>query len=450
MKRLILSLLALGLLVPFALCGADDTPPILEAGLGQKARSILTTLKGKGIRNVAVLKFLLGREGQEKFSDSLGTLNLLLARRLEVALIVKNFPAEGETIGIVEDASTVAAGIPGASHLSKEGLDKLFAAKYPLAWGKERVQPDAFIVGNGMISKDLKTLTIALHVIDAKTRKIEPVGEPFVVRLRPEHLSETGDSFTRGAFDGGQPQLTPEKAEVKLMQEADKVRKGEQKHPLQDAQKSPFKLEVLYDGVIQPVDFKDGQARIAEPDEKVKDVRVRYTRLDTSDRTFGLVLKVNGENTLFREKLPEIQSRAWLSFAADKGKFREVRGFQVTNEKVDGFRVASRAESKAREVYYGADVGTITMTVFAQHQGKKPATPADFDAKDEMLIRKTDLPRDDDKRSTFGKLQQALYSGLDRGLIVEGGEQLPGKINVIPFERDVVPVMSVTLHYYRK
>src|SRR5262245_25944279 len=97
MKRLILSLLALGLLVPFALC-ADDTPPILEAGLGQKARPILTTLKGKGVRNVAVLKFLLGREGQEKFTDSLGTLNLLLARRLEVALIVKNFPAEGETI----------------------------------------------------------------------------------------------------------------------------------------------------------------------------------------------------------------------------------------------------------------------------------------------------------------------------------------------------------------
>jgi hypothetical protein len=452
MKRLILSLLTLSVLVPLAL-PADEPQqaPILESALGKEAKGILNRLKEKGYKNVGVLKFMLAREGKGKVTDSLGTLNLLLARRLEMALIVKNDPSA--PIGIIEDPSAVAAKTEGASHLSEEGTAKLFGAKYPLAWGKESVQPDAFVVGLGVVSADLKTMTIGLQVIDKETRKIAPLGKEFVVRLRPEHLSETGESFTRGAFDGGATKMTSEEVEKKLVYDACKVRKGEEKHPLQmvenEKARPPFKLEVLYDNVVQPIEYREGQAWVAEPNEGQK-VVVRYTRLDTTDRTYGVVVKVNGENTLFREKLPDVQSRAWLSYKENKGKWHDLRGFQVSNDKVDGFRVASRAESKAREVYYGPAVGTITLTAFQELMGKKPPVPADYDAKDEMLIRKTELPKEAENRSTFATLQQELYKGLNRGLVTEGGEPSKQEIKIVSFQRDPIPVMSVTLHYYKK
>ncbi len=420
-----------------------DEPPTLEFGLGREASKILQQLRNKGYHNVGVLKFLLAREGQDKFSDSVGTLNLLLARRLEVALIVKNSPTE--PIGIIENASAVAERIPGATHLTREGLDKLFAAEYPLAWGKERVKPDALVVGSGMISQDLRTLTLGLHVLDAKTRKPQPLTRELVVRLRPEHLSETGDSFHRGAFDGGDAE--PDRREKALLEDARKVRQGERPHPVRDAE-APFTLQVLYDGKPQTVEIRDGQAWIAEPSEK-QEIVLRFTRQDSSDRVFGVVLKVNGENTLFREKLPDAQCRCWLNYPEDRGKAQDKEGFQVRNDKVEKFRVASRAESKEREVYYGSDVGTITLTVFPERRGKAPRPPRDFEQKDELLIRRSELPSKE-KPSTFAKLQQTLYQDLDRGLITEGGQVIESHIEVIPFQRDPTPVMTLTLHYYRK
>jgi hypothetical protein len=444
MRRWFTLLLILGSAAPLH---AQEVPT-LEMGLGREAREILKGLKADGIRNVGVLKFLLVREGGNKFSDSLGTLNTLLARRLEVALVVKNDPRN--PIGIIENASAVAEKIPGASHTSREGLEKLFAAEYPLAWGKDLVHPDAFLLGTGQVSSDLKTLTLSIMRVDAKNHKPRPVTKELVVRIRPEHLSEIGESFHRGAFDGGGLDPAPrdkEKRNELLLEEAKKVREKERPHPV-EATDAPFTLEVLYDDKVQPVEVRDGQAWIAEPNEGQK-VALRYTRRDRSDRTFGVVLKVNGENTLGREKLPDAQCRCWILGPQFTDKPITVLGFQISDTQRLNFRVASREESKQREVYYGNDVGMITMTVFPERKGKRPAPPRDFEHKDEQIIRRTELPTDKSKTSTFGQLQQELYAGLDRGLIVEGKAD-PSRVEVQPFEYDPTPVMTLTIRYYRK
>jgi hypothetical protein len=442
MKRLWIALLSLGLLAP-APARAEE-PPTLEFGLGREARKIIEHLNDKGYRTVGVLKFLLRRQGQDKFSDSLGPLNLLLARRLEVALVVKNDPKN--PVGIIEDASAVAATIPEASHLTREGLDKLFAAEYPLAWSKERVKPNALIVGDGMVSRDLRTLTLGIHLIDVRTHKLQTLDGEVVVRLRPEHLSEAGESFHRGAFDDGK--ADPARREQATVQEAQKVRKGDRPHPALD-DSAPFKLEVLYDGKVQPVEVREGQARIPEPAQG-QTVVLRYTRRDTSGRVFGVVIKVNGENTLFRQKLPDSRCRPWLSYPKEEGKPIDLRGFQVSDGMLEEFRVASREESKQREVDYGSDVGTISMTVFPELRDKKPAPALDFAKKDELLIQRSELPPSKEKPGTFAQLQSSLYAGVDRGLVVDGGKVEASKIEVIPFQRDPTPVMSLTLHYYRK
>src|SRR4051794_35954696 len=115
----------------------------LERQFVQQAPQLIRHLQDQGYKNVGVLKFLVARDG--KPSDNAGTLNLLLARRLELALILANAPKT--PVGIVENASAVAQTTPQASYLSKDDRPRLFAAKYPLAWGKQRVSPDAFVTG---------------------------------------------------------------------------------------------------------------------------------------------------------------------------------------------------------------------------------------------------------------------------------------------------------------
>src|SRR5207245_2565970 len=156
-----------------------------------------------------------------------------------------------------------------------------------------------------------------------------PLTRELIVRLRPEHLSETGESFHRGAFDGGDKELA--QLNQSLLQQARKVRQGEHRHPVLDSD-APFTLEVLYDGTVQPIAVRDGQAWTAEPSDG-QEVVIRFTRRDQSERVFAVALKVNGENTLFREKLPDAQCRCWLISPEDRGKPQDKGGFQVAEDR---------------------------------------------------------------------------------------------------------------------
>jgi hypothetical protein len=42
------------------------------------------------------------------------------------------------------------------------------------------------------------------------------------------------------------------------------------------------------------------------------------------------------------------------------------------------------------------------------------------------------------------------YDELDRGLLIEGSKVVESQIEVIRFDRDPTPVMTLTLHYYHK
>jgi hypothetical protein len=112
----------------------------IDAALLRQAPRVLGYLKEHGYRNVGVLKFRV-QKGDEPVSDRVGTLNLDLAARLEVALVLTTDIQA--PLGVIHDASTVAARIPGANHLTEPGRRALLGARYPLAWGGEQVEPDA-------------------------------------------------------------------------------------------------------------------------------------------------------------------------------------------------------------------------------------------------------------------------------------------------------------------
>jgi hypothetical protein len=422
---------------------AQEQPVSLERTLVRAAPAVIKHCQEKGYQNVGVLKFLTLKEGQKNFSDNAGTLNRTVAKQLEMGLILSNDARK--TVGIIEDASSIAAKTPGANHLTKEGRAKLFEPKYPLAWGKETVTADAFVTGTIGVSADLKTLKIQLFVFDKATNSLGLVGKELIAANDPRKLSEMGESFTRGAFDDGSVETKAErtKQEEKSLEKAAEVKEQKVKNPAQDSA-SPVKLEVLYNGKPVPVEFKDGKAFIPEPNVGQK-VTLKLTR--TGDKgIFGCVVKVNGENTLFREKFPDANCRKWLLFPETKDPV-EIVGFQKDETTSEEFRVLSKAESKAREIDYGADVGTITLTVFPELKGQPPRGDLTEETQSTKVLEKAQTP--EKKPDNFNALTAQLLEDANRGLIAEGNK-VGSKIEIVKFTADPSPIMSLTIVYYKK
>jgi hypothetical protein len=434
----------------------------LEGTLLDRAKGLVKHCQQNEYKKVGVLKFLVAMDGGE-FSDNLGTVNTLLARRLEVALVLANDPRN--PVELIEDASAVAARTPGANHRTPEGRRALFAAKYKLAWGdpKARVSPDAFLTGLVSVSKDLKTLRITFLSFDRKSNSLKPVpGVPdAVVANRAAALGEMGESFTvRGAFDDGKvdvkpkgknsapeakgkndpPADLPKDKDQPALQSAVNIRdqKGS-KHPAVDPN-APVKLTVLYNGQPVKIEVRGGKAFVPEPalGQRVEFVIAK----DATAQRYGIVLKVNGENTLDKQRLPDARCRMWV--LTKPGEAGTISGYQLGTDRLETFRVLSAPESKAREVNYGADVGTLTLTVFPE--GKAIAPDLSEDAAEKTAVAKAELPADPSK--SFDSLKAKLLEDANRGLIAEG-TQVEGKVEVVKFTPSTTPVMTLTVIYYR-
>ncbi len=274
----VIGLLWLGLL---SCCSQANAADELEAALIKEAPGILKSLKDAGYKNVGVLKFRV-KKGDEAATDRAGVLNMRLADKLELALILK--ANARDPIGVVKKASKVAATIEGASHLTAEGRTKLFNAEYPLAWGDTKVVPDAFLTGVAVITKDLKSMTVGIMSFDKQANEMKKLAQ-FDVGLDLEDLLDSGESYTlRGIFDSANMQMTNSErknkaseealtSSVNVKQETKDAKQATQSklHPLSpDNKDSPVRLEIRYDNQPQAFEFRDGAAFVLEPQEGQK------------------------------------------------------------------------------------------------------------------------------------------------------------------------------------
>jgi hypothetical protein len=430
----------LALLLP-SLAVAPARATDLDHALLRQAPGVLAFLCEHGHRNVGVLKFQV-QKGDGAPGDNAGLLNLDVAHRLEVALILANPPDQSKQLGILRDASSVAAGIKGANHLTEEGRRRLFTARYPLAWGKQDVEADAFVTGLVRVAADRRRLEVRLLVFGKDGKEPAEVAF-FSADSDLRSLGEAGESFLlRGGADG-EGKLVANKT----AQAAGQVTAGEQKHPLHNAN-APVALEIRYDDRPVRVRIRDGQAEVPEPAEgqKVSFVLRRTEKADPK-RSCGVVLKVNGENTLYRQRLPDVECRKWRLDPGDGPTV--IRGFQANGEDAGLFLVSSREESKANEFYYGADVGTITLVVFQEQKGgEEPLLDLSDAAEDLPAISRGLFPKEPPKN--LAALQAQLRSGtVDRGLIVQSKEKVHSGVVVVPFQPDPTPVLAATIRYYR-
>lgn len=471
LRLAVVCLMSLMLAGPTPVCAADSASASLDRALQEQAPEILKQLREKGYKNVGVLKFRI-KKGTDPVSDKVGTLNMFLADRLEVALILVNSNDPAKQIGIIKKASAKAAKIPGASHVTADGRAKLFTSEYPLAWGDSSVKPDAFLTGIAQVSADLKQITVGVLVFDASGGALTKVVPPFDAVTSPSLLGEVGESFTlRGAFDSAKPEIV----QAKVTEVAAKVKSSDASHPLADPA-TPVVLEIHYDGKPVPLEFRNGKAFVAEPREGQK-VMLILRRTEHAKGRLGVVVKVNGENTLNRQRLRDIDCRKWI---LDPGATpMKLAGYQLEQDTAEEFRVLSDAESSATEMSYGADVGMISLTVFREVGGealpeagpaKSPAIPQpeapkvakksepsstppsdlpDEAAEDLLALSRGIHPPSTPKNLAALKhqLREGSRTADTRGLIAQG-QVTASAVKKVQFTADPTPVLSAAINYY--
>lgn len=446
------TLALLGILTVTALLSEKTQADTIHQGLQKKIPEIIDYLNKHQLKTVGVLKFRVKKPGQ-KTTSSAGPLNSLLADRLEVGLILANPFDEDRQLNIIKDASAKAATIDNANHLNEAGRKAFFGPKFKLAWGNKSEPADAFLTGVVQVHDDNQSATVGILCFNKNKEQLERACDVFDVELDAEALGGIGESFLlRGAFDGGSTQLTfkdhQKKKQQQVLKAAARVKKQQVQFPLFDSN-APVKLEILYDGRPVSVEMRDGQAFVAEPRTGQK-VELALVRNRSAKGRFGIVLKVNGENTLYRQTVRDIDCTKWI--LSPDHRRTVVRGYQMQNNKAEKFTVLSQAESAKRAMDYGRQVGQIQLTVFQELKGTKPK-PSVLDEDEQDLIAMLRGVHPSDQPKNLGALKHQIRlagrkGSQTRGLIVQG-DQTANKVRTVKFKADPTPVMSATITYYK-
>jgi hypothetical protein len=433
--------------------GADSSGlKSLEEELLAQAPAILRYLEDKGYQHVGVLKFLI-QKGRRPARDDIGTLNTELATKLCLALGVRE-PNKDEKVVLLRDASAVAAQIEGASHTTPEGREKLFTGRYPLVWGAavSGVTSSAFLTGVATISPDRRTIDVLVQAFDSQG------GEPAIIkrfraRIDAEILRGIGEGYIhRGLPVAGADSTAA--AEETALESAAQVALRIENHPLLDPV-ALVALDVFYDGRLVKSEAIEGELRIVEPQEGQK-VRLVVRRQGRSRDRLAVVVQVNGENTLYRERKPAFDCAKWI-MEPDADRI-QIEGFQTDGQTRQDFRILSPAESRQSEVNYGGDVGLITLVVFRERQGEAPTPvllPQDqqFLADDVAAVKAGAFPEKPAKNVSAFKFQVRDLAKKSRGLATRGligeGEAAAHRIRDVTFAAEPVAVLTASLRYYR-
>ena len=431
-------LVALGTISGRAAGQTAAAPETIDRALAKHASQISLALRTHSYRNVGVLRFRV-KKGDGPISDRVGLLNQSLADRLEIALILANDVRD--PIGIIHDASAVAAEIPGANLLEPAGRRAFFQAKYPLAWGRSRVSADAFLTGVVLLPADKKTMTVSIEAFDARDNPVREVSR-FTASTDLPALVEAGESMmVRGGFDNDE------------IRQPGRASQSRTEHPLNDPS-APVALDVYYDNVRVPVDLRQNPPIVREPVEGQRIEFEVFKRRQDAAR-YGVVLLINGENSIEHERQSACECTKWL-LGPGASRVR-IRGYQTGKGDAEAFRVLSKAESRSQVVRFGQDIGMITLVVFRElgpapdgRPRRDQGPPIDPHEVNVAAISRASfpVPTPANPAALAVQLRASPAGPIDRGAIAPGDTiTAPAREVVVQFERD--PVMFATIRYYK-
>lgn len=445
-------LVAVGVLSAGTACDCRAAGGVdLPIALSRLADETLAACRDGSHANVGVLKFLAFKKAADQLAtpadmaDTIGVIHSLMARRLEVALILAN--DSSAPIGVIDDASAIASEIDGADFFTRAGRAKLFQRSYPLHWGDRQVTPDLFVTGLVRIDPRLTTATISLFRFSRKDLDLSPLGDDLVVKIGAELLPEIGESFSlsRGAFTGGTfkggadaPSDLPDDIDEASAGAAVDTRKGADKHPAVDPD-APVRVRLLYDGRQVEPSIEDGVARVSEPRSGQR-IELEIVKDSTPDR-YAVCVKVNGESTYRRSTVPDANCRKYLLLTP--GQVVRIEGYQIDDNRIERFEVLATDASAEREFDYGKQVGLISVTAFPEASSVSGVASPGGKALDAIAAAR--LPTE--KAASHARTKLAIMGYANRGLIVQGATK-GSQVVLQKFAAEKKPAMSLTLRYY--
>ena len=404
-----------------------------------QARDLIDYAVRHNWKTVGVLKFRV-YEDQARPNDAAGTLNRELADMLEASL--KNAAeAMGNQVHIVREATRRADGIRGANHLTPAGRKRLFEWPYPLytseeASGVKQSKVDGFFTGVAILSRDLRDWRIQVIGFGKTVEGLDGAAPAKTLPVDHDLKVAKGEVFQTRGLAGA-----PEAEEPRVV------------------------LDIYYDDVLQELkqDERTKEYFVPEPKKGQKVFFELYT--EGVNETLSAVVKVNGQNTWYREQLPAELCTKWI--LEPGAPHSRINGYiKEDDEHFEQFRVSSPSASRAREVDYGDDVGLISVTVFQERataaSPKTEEIPEDDErieagaiAEDDEMPKADAIPETDeipeDLQVTLRQLDRERQKELGfqtRGMI-EAGKVRSVDVREVSFKSDPNPILNMVIRYYQ-
>ena len=332
------------------------------------APKIVKYLKDHDVHTVGVVKFGV-KKGDQPASYNAGTLNMKMALKLEHALVMAN--DSKQPIAILQDVTT--EGSRSRGNLRKpQGRRALLDQVYPVAWGNDKKKPDMLLTGEVQLSKDMKTLAIAIRAFDhKKPDRLEDVMRLTGIKTDRDILASAGQSFVvarklkRGMDDSA-------------AEDAANRDQNSKDNPLQSPD-DPIKFEVIYDGspvTLEPDESSPGElkAKRSKTSQDAKEgQKVNFKITNTGKEKIGVVLAINARNTLFQEDLTQKAPGECSKWILDPGETYSIDGFYMSQDgkSVFPFRVLSDDESAKVEMA-PEHKGVFFLYVFREVRARLP------------------------------------------------------------------------------
>jgi hypothetical protein len=331
----------------------------IDDALIKKAPELAKSLESKGYKSAGVLKFMV-KAGKAAPSSNIGAMNLVMATRLENALI--HGADSAKPLTVVRNATQVAAASNSKFTIqTPEGRESLFKLKYPVAWGNEQTTPDALLTGLVVLSPDMRKAKVTVDCFD-KSGKTPQQVLAFEVTTDRSILADCGRGFV--VKDPGVKKRTIEEMDSAAADSAAAATDGK---PIsqQAAGEIPIKFEIRYNSDTQVIGQDPGslgEMRVNPPKEGDK---VQFVVTNVTASKIAIVVKVNGESTLGQETVEDAACQKWI---LDPGKTYSLKGFYTYPEnKVVPFKVLNDDDSVARLADWSGSrprSGYIDVSVF--------------------------------------------------------------------------------------
>jgi hypothetical protein len=439
---------------------ADQLDERLLADLPQ----VFNYLKEHKYQTVGIVKFSVTK-GSHAPSMNAGALNTKLALKLEHLLIAANDPAHPLTV--LHDVTSEAARSRGLGLSSAKGRRGLLEHAYPLAWGDETRRPDVLLTGDLQLSADLKSAAVVVKALDPKRPDhLDEVHRISGLHVDRDMLAGVGQSFllSRGKLRSARDLDDAASEDAK-----DHAKKGDSPA---DSPDDPVALEIRYgdqvvtleDDPATPGDVKEHRKTAKEQATQGKPVQFKLTN-KTQDKV-GVVLAINGKNTLFQEDLAEKKPGECSKWILGAGETYTIDGFYTSQDgkNVLPFKVLSDEESAKAELA-PEHKGVYSLFVFKEGSGggdlnvelgrrvkQKSHSAAEAREKYQRALHVKEvngrLVRDTTPHKEAPP-QHAQRGKDGRGLVVAGEEATAGShLKELQVKFDPEPMMALFIRYY--